>query len=347
MSADAVTKLLLAHFTHGGTYAGYLSFAVVPGDSAGKGATSMPVTIYARIRGLQDVDFDGKTAKDALTNLEMIIRFEFTDKYPHAPPGFRILTPNGVYGTDGKICVSIGEFHSQNYQHTLGFAGFAMQLVSGILTGGRDMGGGIRVTGSTSMEVMKMLSMTSRDYNARNFPVINTYLDIYQLALVAGGTHTPGDKEHVGMLMLRGTEPTTAHTALATAIAAAYADEFKDLDEIMAVLGKNKVYVPEVRALVSIWVKNRALRDGGHPTAAAEPTDVVGTLARVLCACDAEHLVSTISRRYYMWASASTTTVRRDGTEVPTPPEAAVRTILMEMTIDEAALAAYLKQLGY
>lgn len=62
--------------------------------------------------------------------------------FPHTPPRFRFLTPNGVYETEKNICISIGEFHandrsgktgSYGWRPVLGMIGFAREVVNTLL----------------------------------------------------------------------------------------------------------------------------------------------------------------------------------------------------------------------
>ena len=62
---------------------------------------------------------------------QYLAKFTMPDEFPYKPPQFQILTPNGLYDIEGKVCVSIGEFHSNQYPAVLGINGFAKNLVSG------------------------------------------------------------------------------------------------------------------------------------------------------------------------------------------------------------------------
>jgi ubiquitin-conjugating enzyme E2 J2 len=56
---------------------------------------------------------------------EYLCRMEAPDDFPFNPPHFYLMTENGVYGVETKVCVSIGEYHKDQYRAALGMAGFA------------------------------------------------------------------------------------------------------------------------------------------------------------------------------------------------------------------------------
>ena len=92
------------------------------------------------------------------------------DNFPADPPQFYMLTPNGLYGCDGKVCVSIGEFHANSYPATIGVTGFAEALVSGLI-GWKSMSAGTRLL-TTTIEEKKRLATASVAYNAANYSEI-------------------------------------------------------------------------------------------------------------------------------------------------------------------------------
>lgn len=102
---------------------------------------------------------------------EYIGKITITDDFPYKPPSFMLLTPNGVYDIDGRVCISIGEFHSQNYMPTLGVSGFTNQLISGMI-GWRTLGEGIRLL-NTTVEEKKLLASESVKYNEQHHNKIN------------------------------------------------------------------------------------------------------------------------------------------------------------------------------
>jgi ubiquitin-protein ligase len=118
-----------------------------------------PLIWYTLLHGI-------KGANDEYTGGEYLVRFE-VDKveHPHKPPWFYFLTPNGQYGLDGKVCVSIGGYHSDQFRGVLGVDGFATQLVSGFI-GGLDHGINIK---NSSMEEKRRLARESREFNKENY----------------------------------------------------------------------------------------------------------------------------------------------------------------------------------
>lgn len=97
---------------------------------------------------------------------EYLVRIEVPPKYPLDPPHFYFMTPQGLYGTETKVCVSIGEYHKENYRAVLGIVGFCENLVSGLI-GWESLGHGIAIL-NTNMAEKKKLAAASREYNTRN-----------------------------------------------------------------------------------------------------------------------------------------------------------------------------------
>ncbi len=88
----------------------------------------------------------------------------------YKPPEFYMLTPNGVYDINGTVCVSIGTFHKEQYQKTLGWGGFSYQLVSGMV-GWKQLGSGIRLL-NTTINTKKTYAQNSKKFNAEYYPEI-------------------------------------------------------------------------------------------------------------------------------------------------------------------------------
>jgi ubiquitin-conjugating enzyme E2 J2 len=97
---------------------------------------------------------------------EYLIRMEVPKTYPADPPHFYFMTPQGLYGVEKKVCISIGEYHKSNYRAVLGIIGFCNNLVSGLI-GWETLGRGIEILHTTKEEKMKLAS-ASVAYNARN-----------------------------------------------------------------------------------------------------------------------------------------------------------------------------------
>jgi len=97
---------------------------------------------------------------------EYLVRVELPDDFPSKPPSFYFMTPNGLYKPEEKVCISIGEFHADDYRAALGVFGFCTNLVSGLI-GWRSMGGGINIL-TTKIKEKKKLAKESVEFNIKN-----------------------------------------------------------------------------------------------------------------------------------------------------------------------------------
>lgn len=117
---------------------------------------------------------------------EYIVKVVATDKYPNAPPQFYFMTPNGVYEINRKVCISIGEFHSNSYSPGThgGMVGFIRMLVNGIIFW-QDLGNGISLINNEYcnsdnkkrktmlpgiLSNIKDIAKKSKEYNLANYP---------------------------------------------------------------------------------------------------------------------------------------------------------------------------------
>ena len=117
---------------------------------------------YVLIHDLDDEFKDG----------EYLVKMVAHENYPYTSPRFYFLTPNGVYGIDGKVCISIGEFHENKYPPHIGMDGFARQLISGMVCY-NELGSGIRiVTNAHSKKDREDLAKRSKQYNKLHYPDI-------------------------------------------------------------------------------------------------------------------------------------------------------------------------------
>lgn len=172
-----LSKILINHYLYAlGNHSENIDFATYSGDMS---------RWYVRIRGL-----DGE--EDSLRKGQYILTFDTTKTmgplkmaYPNEPPTFEVKTPNGLFGTGGKVCVNIGEYHSQNYKQNLGIAGFTEFLIQGLVAH-NETGGGIRIEVSTVNEIRKM-AQDSREFNKKNFKQINNKLDVVKIMSLASG----------------------------------------------------------------------------------------------------------------------------------------------------------------
>lgn len=148
------------------------------------GMDDSDVTVwYYMIYGLDDF-------KDG----QFIFKLTAPPSFPHKPPKLEFLTPNGVFGLGGSVCISIGEFHSDDFKNinldytygtlnnhisikekddgdygwrpSLGMNGFAIQVLNGYICADQ-LDHGIRIN-VKSMDVRKKLAIKSGDYNKKN-----------------------------------------------------------------------------------------------------------------------------------------------------------------------------------
>lgn len=103
--------------------------------------------------------------KNEYENCEFLVKIKIPASFPNNPPEFYFMTPNGVYETDAKVCISIGEFHSDNFRPVLGISGFVINLISGFIAWS-ELTKGIRLI-KTSISEKKTLSNNSKEYNIK------------------------------------------------------------------------------------------------------------------------------------------------------------------------------------
>jgi len=113
---------------------------------------------------------------DEFKDGQYIIKLIANDNYPHNPPAFYFMTPNGVFEIDVSICISIGLYHSENYRQALGMHGFANQVVSSII-GWKDLERGIGIQKNIKPEIIKNYTFSSVSYNKN---VLKYYLDLIE-----------------------------------------------------------------------------------------------------------------------------------------------------------------------
>lgn len=130
---------------------------------------------YIRIRNLSDEFASG----------EYIVHMKAPVEYPFKPPEFYFFTQQGVYEINTKVCISIGEYHSNNYAAGQGgMGGFARELVNGIICW-KDLGHGIAILNSeyysaskekkkimllSIQRKMEELAKKSKTWNAEKYP---------------------------------------------------------------------------------------------------------------------------------------------------------------------------------
>ena len=106
---------------------------------------------------------------------EYLFEMKAPTDFPFKPPTFICYTPNGFYDIGGPICISIGEFHSENYRATLGMIGFGEQVMAGLIDS-KNMGSGIRII-QTSDNQKKQYAIASANYNKTKYSNIMALFD--------------------------------------------------------------------------------------------------------------------------------------------------------------------------
>ena len=111
---------------------------------------------------------------------QYLVRVEAGNEFPYKPPKFYFMTPNGVYDVEKEVCISIGQYHPDQYRAALGMSGFVKQLVSGMI-GWQSLGPGISIV-TTSAERKRQLAAESAEYNAQfNAKIIADIEDAYEV----------------------------------------------------------------------------------------------------------------------------------------------------------------------
>ncbi len=114
-----------------------------------------------RIRNLKGMN-------DELEEGEYLLKLVPPYNYPLKPPSFIFLTPNGIYDLGGPICISTGEYHSQNYRATGKMIGFARDAWTAMVQW-KDLGGGIRIIKNRNEKTIRKHAQDSKDYNLAHY----------------------------------------------------------------------------------------------------------------------------------------------------------------------------------
>lgn len=118
---------------------------------------------------------------DEFVGGEYIVKIIAPAKFPYEPPRFYFLTPNGIYQICEKVCISIGEYHKDQYRATLGIYGFCRELWNGMV-GHAELGHGINIIqygagdkGLTKkLKKIKEFATNSVEYNNTSDMVVNS-----------------------------------------------------------------------------------------------------------------------------------------------------------------------------
>jgi ubiquitin-protein ligase len=134
---------------------------------------------YFLIKGLGDAYEGGK----------YLFKLTAPKTFPQKPPSFEFLTPNGVFDLGGPICISVGEFHSNDHKKgssgeygwrpALGMMGFAIQVLNGLITFDEN-DHGIRII-NTTYEQKQDYAKKSIQYNIdKNMDIYSNFIDIIE-----------------------------------------------------------------------------------------------------------------------------------------------------------------------
>ena len=88
------------------------------------------------------------------------------------PPRVTMRTPTGVYPIDTEnFCVSVGQYHPNDYSPTIGIDGFVRIILSGLIYW-RELGNGIGLIATTDSEAneqrIRQFAISSVEYNNTN-----------------------------------------------------------------------------------------------------------------------------------------------------------------------------------
>jgi len=114
---------------------------------------------------------------------EYMFKLTLPPNFPINPPSLEVLTPNGLYVPGGKICVSIGEFHKQNWRRALGIHGFVRNgIVNGFICFDvMEKSGGIRLVASSSA-TKRHHAAESKAFNRKYFKKITEQFDAVRVS---------------------------------------------------------------------------------------------------------------------------------------------------------------------
>jgi ubiquitin-conjugating enzyme E2 J2 len=108
------------------------------------------------------------------------------DEFPQKPPSLKFMTDNGLFVPGHKVCISVGEFHtddkpgkhgSHGWRPSLGMYGFSLEVVNALICH-QDLGGGIGIAHKSPAEKQYLASI-SRKYNESHYAEITAALDAF------------------------------------------------------------------------------------------------------------------------------------------------------------------------
>jgi ubiquitin-conjugating enzyme E2 J2 len=134
---------------------------------------------YVRIAGL-DAPYKGG---------EYLFCLIAPDEFPQKPPSLKFMTDNGLFVPGHKVCISVGEFHTNDrpgkdgahgWRPSLGMHGFSLEVVNALICHA-DLGGGIGIAHKSPAEKQYLASI-SRKYNETHYGEITANLDAFVYA---------------------------------------------------------------------------------------------------------------------------------------------------------------------
>lgn len=131
---------------------------------------------------------------------EYLVRMQLPEDFPFSPPSFYFMTHNGLYSYEKKVCISIGEYHKDEYRASLGVLGFTKNLISGMI-GWKDMGAGINLLKPKEQDLRKHATESvafNREKNAQILQKVNECFENYSAAWKVPEDADPDYKKRIG-----------------------------------------------------------------------------------------------------------------------------------------------------
>jgi ubiquitin-protein ligase len=120
----------------------------------------------------------------ALFGAEIIFELKITDEFPAKPPSISCLTETGQFIVGDKICVGIGEYHSEKYNPSLGLPGFVEYMfyfVMNIDDIAGSSASGLGIIPHPSKGVRERCAKVSRSYNQKKLTDIYNRFESFAL----------------------------------------------------------------------------------------------------------------------------------------------------------------------
>lgn len=136
--------------------------------------TDNPYVWYIKVRNLWGVDGELQAG-------EYLFEVRAPEDITAQPPKFTALTPNGIYDINQPVCISIGEYHANQWQATLGMPGFCNELANGMMSY-PDLHHGIAIIQhQTTKADKRKLAEQSRAYNLKHYgQIVRDIEDTYE-----------------------------------------------------------------------------------------------------------------------------------------------------------------------